>query len=213
MNNPEVDQRAGQNSLVAPELSGNTVEFLKNILDSSTEYSIIGKDLAGNIELWNEGARRNYGYASAEIVGKLNSSVLYAPADVASGRHRAIMAEALRHGKWEGTLLRVRQNGQPFTARLVITPRLDSAGRPIGFLAISKDISEEAELSAELKATQYYARSLIEASLDPLVTISPEGKITDVNEGSVRVTGVPRDQLIGTDFSDYFTAPQKAAEG
>ena len=213
MNNPEVDQRAGQNSLVAPELSGNTVEFLKNILDSSTEYSIIGKDLAGNIELWNEGARRNYGYASAEIVGKLNSSVLYAPADVASGRHRAIMAEALRHGKWEGTLLRVRQNGQPFTARLVITPRLDSAGQPIGFLAISKDISEEAELSEELKATQYYARSLIEASLDPLVTISPEGKITDVNEGSVRVTGVPRDQLIGTDFSDYFTAPQKAAEG
>jgi PAS domain S-box-containing protein len=58
-----------------------------------------------------------------------------------------------------------------------------------------------------------YARSLLEASLDPLVTISAEGKITDVNEASVEVTGVPRERLIGTDFSNYFTDPQKAREG
>ena len=58
-----------------------------------------------------------------------------------------------------------------------------------------------------------YARSLIEASLDPLVTISPEGKITDVNEATVKVTGVSRESLIGTDFSDYFTEPDKAREG
>src|SRR5690349_24732079 len=58
-----------------------------------------------------------------------------------------------------------------------------------------------------------YARSLIEASLDPLVTISPEGKITDVNEAAVKVTGVPREKLVGTDFSDYFTEPDKARAG
>jgi PAS domain S-box-containing protein len=58
-----------------------------------------------------------------------------------------------------------------------------------------------------------YARSLIEASLDPLVTISAEGKITDVNEASVKVTGVSREKLIGTDFSNYFTEPKRAEEG
>src|SRR5574343_1562561 len=58
-----------------------------------------------------------------------------------------------------------------------------------------------------------YARSLIEASLDPLVTISATGKITDVNEASVEVTGVPREKLIGTDFSDYFTEPEQARAG
>src|SRR5580700_6973629 len=57
-----------------------------------------------------------------------------------------------------------------------------------------------------------YARSLIEASLDPLVTISPEGKITDVNEATIKVTGVPREGLVGTDFSDYFTEPDRARE-
>src|SRR5688572_23247278 len=58
-----------------------------------------------------------------------------------------------------------------------------------------------------------YARSLIEASLDPLVTISIEGKITDVNEATVNITGITREKLTGTDFSDYFTEPEKARAG
>ncbi|MCD6397361.1 MAG: PAS domain S-box protein [Spirochaetaceae bacterium] len=45
-----------------------------------------------------------------------------------------------------------------------------------------------------------YLRSLIETSLDPFVTISPEGKITDVNEATIKATGVSRDKLRGTDF-------------
>lgn len=57
-----------------------------------------------------------------------------------------------------------------------------------------------------------YARSLIEASLDPLVTISTEGKITDMNEALANITGMTREQLTGTDFFDYFTEPQKARE-
>ncbi len=58
-----------------------------------------------------------------------------------------------------------------------------------------------------------YERGLIEASLDPLVTISPDGRITDVNKATEEVTGISRTGLIGTDFSDYFTIPEKAKEG
>jgi PAS domain S-box-containing protein len=58
-----------------------------------------------------------------------------------------------------------------------------------------------------------YARSLIEASLDPLVTISAEGKITDVNNATLSVTGATREQLIGSDFADYFTDREKASAG
>jgi len=58
-----------------------------------------------------------------------------------------------------------------------------------------------------------YARSLIEASRDPMFTISPEGKITDVNNASVKITGSSREKLIGTDFFGYFTEPEKARMG
>lgn len=64
----------------------------------------------------------------------------------------------------------------------------------------------------EERLSSQYARSLIEASLDPLVTISTAGKITDLNEASARITGVSREKLIGSDFFDYFTEPQKARE-
>jgi PAS domain S-box-containing protein len=57
-----------------------------------------------------------------------------------------------------------------------------------------------------------YARSLIEASLDPLFTISPEGKITDINNASINITEVTRENMIGTDFFEYFTEPDKARE-
>jgi diguanylate cyclase (GGDEF)-like protein/PAS domain S-box-containing protein len=64
-----------------------------------------------------------------------------------------------------------------------------------------------------LRAASLYARSLIEASPDPLVTISAEGKITDVNTATEKATGVARNQLIGSDFSDYFTEPDRARAG
>jgi PAS domain S-box-containing protein len=57
-----------------------------------------------------------------------------------------------------------------------------------------------------------HARNLIEASLDSLVTISVEGKITDMNEALANITGISREKLTGTDFFDYFTEPQKSKE-
>lgn len=51
----------------------------------------------------------------------------------------------------------------------------------------------------------HYARSLIEASNDPLITISPEGKITDMNAALEVITGLTRAELTGSDFFDYFT--------
>ena len=76
-------------------------------------------------------------------------------------------------------------------------------------LAFQND--EKVKRAAELRVANY-ARGLIEASRDPLVTISPEGKITDMNQATVNITGMDRAQLIGSDFFVYFTDPQMARE-
>jgi PAS domain S-box-containing protein len=76
--------------------------------------------------------------------------------------------------------------------------------------------TENKELEAtsySLKLASQYSLSLIEASRDPLFTISPSGKITDMNEATVKVTGVSRGNLFGTDFINYFTDPIKARAG
>jgi PAS domain S-box-containing protein len=69
------------------------------------------------------------------------------------------------------------------------------------------------EENKELRNAYHYARSLLEASLDPLVTIDFDGRITDVNSATENATGLLRNSLIGTDFSDYFTEPDKARIG
>lgn len=76
-----------------------------------------------------------------------------------------------------------------------------------------KEMRYRKQAEEKLRAASLYARSLIEASLDPLVTISVDGTITDVNKATEEVTGYSRDELIGSDFSDYFSEPDEARNG
>ncbi len=81
----------------------------------------------------------------------------------------------------------------------------DDLNNVLGVVIVARDVTAQNLLSK-------YSLSLIEASRDPLFTISPNGKITDLNEASARVTGVPREKMIGSDFFDYFTEPDKARQ-
>ena len=89
----------------------------------------------------------------------------------------------------------------------------NEAGGIQGIFAAARDVTERKQAEEMLRTASLYSRSLIEASLDPLVTISAEGKITDVNKATEDVTGFSREELIGSDFSTYFTEPEKAREG
>lgn len=91
-------------------------------------------------------------------------------------------------------------------------PMIESSGETV-HLAVTRDITERKHAEDVQRQASEYARSLIEASLDPLVTISADGKVMDVNQATERITGCSRDELIGSDFSDYFTEPDKARKG
>ena len=92
-------------------------------------------------------------------------------------------------------------------------PVLDEQDKISKWFGTCTDIEEIKMAEKELRASIQYARSLLEASMDSLVTISAEGKLTDVNEATVNITGLPREKLIGSDFSEYFTEPDKASAG
>lgn len=88
-------------------------------------------------------------------------------------------------------------------------PFTDSNGQRM-VLEMDLDVTEQRTNAAALSAAAAYSRRLLEASLDPLVTIDSDGRITDVNHATEEATGCPRDHLVGSDFSDYFTEPERA---
>jgi PAS domain S-box-containing protein len=95
----------------------------------------------------------------------------------------------------------------------IVEPVRDARGEVEGLVVSLLDVTDRALTRRGVEAAATYARSLIEASLDPLVTIAPDGRITDVNAATIAVTGCGRDELVGRDFAEFFTDPERARAG
>ncbi|MGA2705897.1 MAG: PAS domain S-box protein, partial [Isosphaeraceae bacterium] len=177
----------------------------------ATDDAIVSKSLDGTILSWNPGAERMYGYSEAQVLGQSFSMML--PEGAVD--EWPVIVEKIKRGErvehYETT--RRRKDGQSLHVSLSSSPLRDAAGKVVGAAAIARDITERKRAEEALRRTSAYNRRLIEGSLDPLVTIGPDGKITDVNEATEGATGYPRAELIGKDFADYFTEPEEAREG
>jgi PAS domain S-box-containing protein len=172
--------------------------------------AIVISDFESRVQAWNRGARDLYGWPAEEVLGKVSVQLLHTEFPKPLG---SIMASLAAEKEWEGELRQIRRDGKAIAVASRWSLLRDESGAPIAALEINRDITARVEVEEKLRNASRYTRSLIEASLDPLVTISRAGKITDVNEATENVTGVPREQLIETDFSNYFTDPEKARQG
>ncbi|MEP7119573.1 MAG: PAS domain S-box protein [Byssovorax sp.] len=186
--------------------------FLDSILESSTEYAIVATDLDGVILSWNHGARRTYGYESTEVVGKASASLLHSPAEVASGRFQAILDGVRASGMWSEELQPVRKNGTAFRAFTTITLRRDNAGNPVGFTVISRDITNPPPILRDRIEAEDYHRRLFEANNDALTTTDTLGVIRDASSQMCEMTGVSREELIGSQLKQHFTDPKLAED-
>jgi len=190
--------------------SEEKIEILANIVESSND-AIVTESFEGIITSWNKGAEQTYGYSAEEILGK-NISILELDNRKGEIKH---FSEKIKHGEQiqHYETLRLKKDGTIINVSITLSPVFNASGELVAISTIVRDITENKKAEETLRLSNIYNRSLIEASLDPLVTIGPDGKITDVNEATELITGYSRDELIGTDFTNYFTDPEKAREG
>jgi PAS domain S-box-containing protein len=182
--------------------------FNRGLVENLPEYIIVyGPD--GKILYVNPATVRALGYNTEELVGTYVLSYI-----AEEHRDEVISTMKLRQeGRevpaYETVLVAHDGHRRSVIVKGILTQYHDSPAS----LILLVDITERKRAEEALHESVQYNRNLIEVSLDPLVTISPEGKITDVNAATERVTGYSRDYLIGTDFSNYFTDTEKAREG
>jgi PAS domain S-box-containing protein len=168
-------------------------------------------DLQGTILDANPATLNLLGYNKDEVIGK---SIL----DFVMPQQIPLVSASVQEIIQTGSLKRfeeykIRRKDGEYIDVEIAGSLLNRDGNPMAIQGMGRDITERKRAEERARDTAIYARSLIEASVDPLVTINAEGKITDVNIATSRLTGVPRERIIGTDFSLYFTEPQKAKEG
>jgi len=207
---------------------------LQNAVLTSENFSIIATDEKGIIQLFNVGAERMLGYMAAEVVNKINPSDIHDPHEV-KARAQALSLElettitpgfeALAFKASRGIediyeLTYICKDGSRFPAIVSITALRDNVSTIIGYLLIGTDNTvrkraeeEQNRLEQRLRDQQFYTRSLIESSVDALMTTDPKGYITDVNRQMEELTGRTRDELIGAPFKHYFTDPDRAQAG
>jgi PAS domain S-box-containing protein len=204
-------------------------------VEQSSEGVVI-TDPRGRIEYVNEAFVQSSGYSREQAVGNSHRVLL-------SGRtpHEAYvqMQATLAQGQvWHGQFINRHRDGRETIAQATITPLRQADGSISHYVGVLEDISEKQRITEELQRHRHhleelvaqrtadlqaakkladdisqYARSLLEASLDPLIIINAQGLITDANLATERSTGRARADLLGCDFGDVFTEPERAREG
>ena len=193
------------------EIANIELEAISKSLKLASQYSLslieasrdplITINPAGKITDMNEALTQITGLTRHELTGTDFLDYFTEP-EMAREVYEEVFAKGsvadspltLRHK--DGKLTDVLFNGSVYK---------DENGKVLGVVIVARDVTAQKLLSK-------YSLSLIEASLDPLITISTEGKITDMNEALVNITGMTRDELTGTDFFDYFTDPEMARD-
>jgi two-component system cell cycle sensor histidine kinase/response regulator CckA len=139
------------------ELKGRTEKltaataFLSSILESSTEYAIIATDLEGNINAWNAGAVRLYGFGAAEVVGCARLHALFSDADKSAGLFREMVeAAGGPAARYEGEVRRLRKDESSVAVHAAATAIRNAEGEIIGWLDVSRDITRECEMRRQM---------------------------------------------------------------
>jgi PAS domain S-box-containing protein len=137
------ERRAAEDALRRSE------EQFRILVQGVTDYAIYLLDKSGNVSSWNAGAQRIKGYQAHEIIGD-HFSRFYTEEDRRAGMPQRSLSIAARDGRFEMEGWRVRKDGAPFWAHVIIDAIRDDKGEVVGFAKVTRDITERLEANRAL---------------------------------------------------------------
>jgi PAS domain S-box-containing protein len=185
-------------------------ERFRLLIEAVEDYAIFTLDPDGRIASWNAGAQRSTGYTADEIIGQ-HFRVFYPPDVAARGHPEFELEVALREGKYSEEGWRLRQDGVSYYASVVITAVHDDEGRHVGFVKVTRDITERREADEVLRQSEERFRLLVDAVEDyAIYMLDPVGRIVSWNAGAERIKGYGADEILGRHFRLFY--PPEVAE-
>jgi PAS domain S-box-containing protein len=196
-----------RNEITERERAEEQLIRLSNAVKMSTD-SIVISDLEAKIIDVNEASLKMYGADDKrELIGK-NSLELIAPEE----REKAF--ESMREVPKKGYAKEqehhaITKDGSKILVETSTAILKDADGKPIGFVAISRDITERKRVEEALKESEEQSRSIVENSHDGIMILDDAYRFTYVNDEVCRISGYSREEIIGQDFRKFLDKESK----
>ena len=146
-----------------------SARFQAHLLDT-VEQAVIATDLEGRITYWNHFAERLYGWPAEEALGRHVIEVT--PAETSAAQAVEIMARLAAGETWSGEFNVRRRDGTCFPALVTDTPIQDEAGRMVGVVGVSTDLTERKRGEAAVHAAERRALREYETLLHRLTHLA-----------------------------------------
>ena len=191
------------------KLSPEDAAAILDAVQKATDHAIFLLDDQGHIRTWNEGARRIKGYEREEIVGK-HFSIFYPPEDLLSHKPAYELKVAAAEGRYEEYGWRLRKNGVPFWANVLIVARKGEAGELLGFTKFTRDVTDRKQAEDALRRSEERYRVLVDSVRDyAIFLLDAAGRVRTWNRGAQEIKGYRSAEIVGEHISKFYTAEDK----
>jgi PAS domain S-box-containing protein len=195
-----------------PALNSLTSVWPMLWVETIADYAIFALSPDGRILSWNAGGERIYGYTREQALERMLDD-LYPDQERRAGAPAAALRTAARDGRYESEGWRVRCDGTTFWGSVVMTPLHGAHGQLLGFGKIVRDMSDKKKVHDVAMESERRFRLLVQGVTDyAIFMLSPQGIVTNWNQGARRIKGYQAEEIIGSHFSRFYT-PQEAAAG
>jgi two-component system CheB/CheR fusion protein len=127
-----------------------TAEFYSQIIDSLQDYSIFTLDKEFNINSWNSGSAKIFGYDTDEVIGK-PFDIIFTEEDIKSSIPRKEIEKALKEGRATDNRWHITKAKQLFYAYGLVFPLISSDGKMLGYVKILRDLTERKQSEDAIK--------------------------------------------------------------
>jgi PAS domain S-box-containing protein len=151
---------AGADRRVEMEALRQSEERFRLMVEAVRDYAIFTLDPGGHITSWNTGAEHLKGYRADEILGK-HFSIFYTKPDRDRDHPQDELARALADGSYQEEGFRIRKDGSQFWANVTITSIHEPSGRHVGFVKVTRDMTERKRAEEALQRANEELRASV----------------------------------------------------